>query len=68
MEPGLLNDAEMREEVKYKIEGEEHRYSVSFYVASMTWSNFGRLIHKTSWLCILNNNTQTLMCNNVLLT
>ena len=24
MEPGLLNDAKMREEVKYYIEGEEH--------------------------------------------
>ena len=24
MEPGLLNDAKMREEVKYQIEGEEH--------------------------------------------
>ena len=24
MEPGLLNDAKMREEVKYLIEGEEH--------------------------------------------
>ena len=31
MEPGLLNDAKMREEVKYLIEGEEHWDSVSFY-------------------------------------
>ena len=44
MEPGLLNDAKMREEVKYLIEGEEHWDSVSFYTASMRWSIFGRLI------------------------
>ena len=40
MEPGLLNGAKMREEVKYQIEGEEHRDSVSFYVASMSWEYF----------------------------
>ena len=44
MEPGILNDAKMREEVKYLIKGEEHWDSVSFYVASMSWSIFGRLI------------------------
>ena len=44
MEPGLLNDAKMRDEVKYLIEGEDHLDSVSFYVASMSWSIFGRLI------------------------
>ena len=69
MEPGLLNDAKMREdvkilnwgrrtlrfrvllcyyfndEVKYKIEGEEHWDSVYFYAASMSWTIFGWLIY-----------------------
>ena len=44
MEPCLLNDTKMTEEVKYKIEGEEHWDSVSFYVASMSWSILVRLI------------------------
>ena len=39
-----LNDAKMREEVKHQIAGEEHWDTVSFYVASMSWSIFGRLI------------------------
>ena len=52
MEPGLLNDAKMREEVEYKIEGEELWDSVSFYVASMSWSIFGRLILENNFLPI----------------
>ena len=39
----FLNDAKMRQEIKYWIEGEEHWDSVSFYVASMNWSIFGCL-------------------------